>query len=259
MAIQLTDDVYWLNPCYDAGDRHVHNASYLVYNDESGNFLVDTGAFSGAEAITDDIAEITDGEGISSIILTHPDLPHAANLWDLYDESIEIVTTIAATDSQGLFPWGQGLRKMITGNDMSVENRTVHAVPAPLMDRPNTIWIYDRQSGVFFTVDGFGHHHSSGECDLTSDQLPDGISVEDIRDYNQNNLPWLRFVEPEKLAVGLKQLLDRFDPTWLAPAHGNPVHSTDIQEYLDRFTEGVEEIYNGYEGPGAPNPSLQAD
>ena len=256
MVENLTNDVYWINPYLEHKDRYVHNAAYLVRN-ERGNILVDTGSFLDRSDAKTEIRSLVGDDGIDIIILTHPDLPHTGNFWDYMEEwdVDEVMSAAAVPDTQGLLPWGKGLRKIVIGKEMNIRGRQIHATEALLADRFNSAWIYDDASGVYFTADGFGHYHLDGQHDNTSEGIENGISPENIQLYHQDKLPWLRFVDPDAFTEGLRELLERFDPEWIAPVHGNPIHADDREQYIQHFRASVRNITEAHSEPGSSNPA----
>lgn len=260
MTVQLTDEVYWLNPAQDVRDgKLVHSASYLIKNSHGGNLIFDTGTYLDTDELTSEVERLTEGEGIASIFLTHQDLPHSANIFEFFEKGTEIVSTASKPNHQGLVPWGKGLRKTALGQEMLIEDRKIKTINPPILDRPNSAWAYDKESEVFFTADGFGHYHEPGQTDLLSNQIDGGITVENIQGYHEDHLTWMRFVLADKLTEALRDLLEEYDPEWVAPIHGNPIAREDYDQYLARFQESVHNIYQAYKDPRAGNPSLASD
>lgn len=254
MAIQITDDVYWLNPCYQSEHGHLHNSAYLIDNDDDGHVLIDTGSYVDSDRITTEIDDLTGGDGVGSIILTHLDLPHAANFREF--DGVEIVSSASVPELQGLPAWGEGLRKVVTGEDMSIENRTFRITPGLLMDRPNSIWVYDVESEVLFTADGLGQYHEPDQCDMRIKSVRSDVNQKFIEKYHRIKLPWLRFVHPDEMANGIREVVDEFDPEWVAPIHGNPIHREAVSDYMGLFEVSLRTIYEDYDTPEADNPSL---
>lgn len=250
MAIQLTDDVHWINPCVD----HVHNSVYVITG--RSNILIEAGSYLHEERILREIDELTGGS-IDAMVITHADVPHTANAKPFARRfDAEIHAAVALPDAQGLFPWGEGNRKIVIGHDHEIEGRAVHAVPATLADRPNSWLMFDYASGVLFTADGFGHYHGDGECDRPFSELPDEDKLANIKRFHQEKLPWLRFVEPRLIRAALESDLEPLDLSYIAPIHGNPVPGASVPAYLDLFERSVEEIAAEYDGPGSGNPAL---
>ncbi|MGM0591450.1 MAG: MBL fold metallo-hydrolase [Halobacteriota archaeon] len=240
MAVQLTPDVLWINESYEVRDgEYVHVAVYLISESDS-TILVDTGSFYHRDAITAQIEEATDR--VDSIILSHGDAPHGGNLhafnntWD----DIQLVSAAGTPEIQG-YPTTD-YRRCRIGEDMIVEGRRFSFIDPPLADRNHTVWIYDHGSKVLVTADGFGNHHTEDESDLTSGDFDDGIDTARIHDFHRDALRWLRFVDPEKLRVSLESIFDAYDISYVAPIHGNPIASDDIETYMDRLMDSVGEI-----------------
>jgi flavorubredoxin len=254
MAIRITDDVYWLNPCYQSEHGQLHNSAYLITNDNGGHVLIDTGSYIDADRIMTEIEELTGGDGVGSIILTHLDLPHAANFREF--DGVEIVSSASVPELQGLPAWGAGLRKVVTGEDMSIENCTFRFTPGLLMDRPNSIWVYDVDSEVLFTADGLGHYHEPEHCDVRITSIQSTVTPNAIEKYHRIKLPWLRFVHPDEMATAIREVINEFDPEWVAPIHGNPIHRRVLSKYMVLFEASLENIYTEYDTPGGNNPSL---
>ena len=239
MAVQLTDEVRWLNECYDHGGRHEHVSVYLVDGDR--RLLVDTGSFYHREAITAEIEAATGARGVDGIVLSHSDYPHSGNVGAVREEGedVTVYASSAAPESQGLPPTAV---KCDIGGSMDVEGRRLSFIDPPLADRSHTTWIYDRDSGVLFTADGFGSYHDAGDCDLVSDDMPDGVPYEDIYEYHNDALVWLRYVDPGKLRAALEDIFDEYDVSYVAPVHGHPVARDDLEEYLDRLIRAAGRI-----------------
>jgi len=223
----------------------------LIENDE-GNVLIDSGSIFDEEAIKAEIDSITDGDGVSVIILTHSDIPHSANVMaldDYWDNEIEIMSAVLHPYIHGLKAWGDGSRKIFVDRDMEVLNRDFRAIEAILADRSHSNWVYDYSTKVLFTADGFGNYHSPGQCNFTSNDYPDGITTECIKQFHREKLPWLQFVRTEQLQERFEAFFEPLDLNCIAPVHGNPIHGSHVDEYVDRLLRSVTEMYEEYVPP----------
>jgi flavorubredoxin len=255
MSIQLTDDVHSIYNCDPVKGRHVHNSVYLIAGD--ANLLVDTGTGHDRNHIMAEIDAITDGEGLDGIIISHPDLPHIANAKHFVDTwDVETYSPIANPEAQGLYRWGGGTRRIVKGSDMIIQGRKFYASEKILADRPNTCWLYDYESGVYVTGDGFGNYHDPAACGAMFDGIDDESMEQDIKQYNRDKLTWLRYMQAALVRQSLERLVAKFDISYVAPIHGNPIAGQDVATYLDYFEASVEEIAAEYTGPEATNPSL---
>jgi flavorubredoxin len=257
MTRHLTDDVHWLNICYDTeGEvpegQHNHVASYLITGDE-GNFIIDTGSHLFEGQILDQIEEITGREGIDAILASHGDYPHLGNInevrekWSTEDQRVEVY-------GPGVKPEVHGLPAdtIHTALDMEVDiqGRRVRFVDPPLADRTHTIWVYDYASKVLFTADGFGNFHNPPEeCDATSDDIDGRIRFEDVHNYHAEKLRWFRYIQADKLRGVMDDLFEAYDVSYVAPIHGNPIAGEDIDGYLDLLERSVEKAYEEHDVP----------
>lgn len=252
MTTQLTEEIVWINECYAHGDRHEHVSAYLI-RDDSGTVLVDSGSFYHREAIRAGIVDATDGDGIDAIVLSHSDYPHSGNVSEFREEwsDVELVASSGSPEIQGL----SDARRCRIGGSLSVCGREFSFVDPPLADRSHTTWIYDHGSGVLFTADGFGSYHDPANCDRTSRDFPDGIARESIHEFHRNNLVWLRYVDAGKLEAALDSIVESYDPSYVAPIHGHPIHRDDLDGFLDGLVESASRIADGYSVPEVDSSS----
>lgn len=240
----LTPDVQWINECYDLGEKHEHVSVYLIEHDDD-YILIDSGSFHHREEITQRLAAATGGDGIDALVLSHSDYPHSANIssfqsrWD----DVELIASSGAPATQGL----PEARKCEIGESMTIRGRTFSFIDPPLADRSHTTWIYDHESAVLFAADGFGNHHVPPECDSLSSEFEGGIDSEDIYTFHSETLVWLRYVDPDRLREVLESMLAEYDPSYVAPIHGNPIAADDLDTYLDRLIDSAERIAAEYE------------
>lgn len=193
----------------------------------------------------DSIDDATGGEGPDAIVLSHSDYPHAANVSPLGGgtDNVELIASSGAPSQQGL----PNARKCTIGGQLEVCGRTLSFIDPPLADRSHTTWIYDHGDSVLFTADGFGNYHQSGQCRYRSNNFSDMISKKQIREYHQDNLVWLRYVDPHKVERTLNDIFNRFEIDVIAPIHGNPIMSEDLPKYRERLHESMKQIADEYE------------
>lgn len=243
MTKELTEEVVWINECYAHGDRHEHVSTYLIRGD-SGTVLIDSGSFYHREAIQMGIVDATEGNGIDAIVLSHSDYPHSGNVSEFREEwdDVELIASSGSPEIQGL----SDARRCRIGGSLSIQNRMFSFIDPPLADRSHTTWIYDHQSAVLFTADGFGSYHDPMDCDKTSKDFTDGIPEKSILEFHRNNLVWLRYVDADKLAAALDSIIKSYDISYIAPIHGHPIHRTDLDEFLDRLIKATRSIAAEY-------------
>jgi flavorubredoxin len=254
---RLTDDVYWIHGSHRIGDsgldpygshemddgRKIHTALYLIdAGDEYA--LINSGDYDLRYEFEEEIDAITDGEGVDTIFVHESHVPNSANVesyrkkWDA-----EVIFPGGAAPIHG-FPevtmWSQVGENELAGRPVTLDQ-------GPLHDLAHTTWIYDQPSGVFFTCDGFCMYHKQGETDLLSDELDRQLRYEDIHEYYADMLLWLKYADPERVIEDLEETVERYDISYIAPAHGNPIHADDIPAYVDHVSEAIRNIADSYE------------
>lgn len=239
MAVELRDGLWWLNECYEGDDAHEHIAVYCIEH-EGSYLLVDTGSFHHREAILDSLAEVTGGDGIDALVLSHTDYPHSANWRALRDRwgEYELVASSGVPEIQGL-PASATASEV--GESLDVCGRELRFVDPPLADRSHTTWIFDSTTGALFTADGLGARHEPGQCDATSADLG-GIPAERIHEHHAETLVWLQYADPEAVCGAVERVFEHHDIALVAPIHGPPIERDDINPYLADFRAAVERI-----------------
>jgi flavorubredoxin len=246
MTISLTDDVEWINECYEYDERHEHVSVYLI-QEEDKYILIDSGSFYHRQEIKSKISQVTAGAGIDALILSHSDYPHSANISEFRSEwdNVELIASSGNPPAQGL----SDATKCEIGGSMEIEGRKFSFIDPPLADRSHTTWIYDQSSRVLFTADGFGNYHYPNECTAISSALDNGDRFEDIYQFHKETLVWLRYVDPEKLRTVLESILEEYPPNYIAPVHGNPITQDDLDQYLDQLIMAANKISDEYTVP----------
>ncbi|XVH31654.1 MBL fold metallo-hydrolase [Haloferacaceae archaeon DSL9] len=238
MTVQLTADVEWLSETYDLGENLVHVSVYLICGD-GGTILIDTGSFNDRDSIHEQLRDRTGGE-IDAIVLTHADLPHSGNLATLRDEYAD-ADVICGTSSPEIVGLGSSTKAPV-GGSMAVAGRTLSFLHPPLADIQHSSWIYDHESGVLFTADGFGNYHTAADSERTTAEMGGPPTVEQVRAFHEDELLWLRYVDADKLIAALRRVFTERDVSYVAPIHGNPIAAADVPTYLDALETAVEQI-----------------
>lgn len=238
MARELVDDVHWIRNCHPDDGRHLHMSEYLL-RDGTDTILVDSGSSHYREEIVSEVNRLTDGAGPDVVLLTHSTLPHTENVPAFEDEWGE-TETIAAT---GRFPEVVGLPDAeVRQLNQPVEfaGRPFTCIHPLLTDVTVSQWAYDHESGVLFTAEAFGHYHDAESCGQTSAEMEGGIPTEHIDDFYMDKLPFVDFLDREKLGDAFEMLFDILDVTYVAPIHGTPVAAEDIDDYVDDVMQALD-------------------
>jgi flavorubredoxin len=246
MPVELANDLFWINECQDIGDRHMHVSTYVIKGD-TDNILIDTGSFRHSDDIISQIRTCTDGDGIDVLLLSHPDLPHSGNVESLRSEwpDLELVL-FSNTPALHGFP---GATRGERGTDQQIGDRQFSWIDAPILDVTSTAWVYDHTTRTLFTADGLGHYHPANACSKRSEEISDGIAYDDVYSFHKDVVPWLKYVEPQRLFDKLDYRIGDRKVERIAPVHGNPVSSTDIEQYREKFERAIEEIAADYRFP----------
>lgn len=239
MVITLGDELVWIEECHpvDAPDlEHKHVSVFVLGTDQP--VLVDSGSFLHRSAIAEQVESLTADGSLAALVLSHSDYPHAANVRTFVEDGAELVASSGSPAQQGL----PDATKCEIGGEMTVAGRRMSFIDPPLADRSHTTWIFDHGTSTLFTADGFGSRHRPDQCAATSRDFEDGISPGAIEGFHRHELPWLRYVDPERLRAALVTIIDEFEPDWIAPCHGHPIAAEDVPDYLDALIDGAEAI-----------------
>ncbi len=228
-ARHLGSDVLWVRECFAESEHHVHVSVYLVRTPK-GWILIDSGSFHHRTEIAETIGDVTNGQGIGAIVLSHSDYPHAGNIPAFRSNwgDFEIVASCAEPEIQGL-PYA---RRTKIGERADVLGKTFLVLDPPLADRSHTTWVFQEESRTLFVADGFGTIHSPGTCDSAWGSLPPGNRSAGVEVFHAQTLPWLKYADPKRVMGALHLMLEEVQPQWIAPIHGPPISEDDIDAYM---------------------------
>lgn len=224
-TVELEDGLHWIFDCHRQNGSHQHHSQYLIHSGEY-NYLVDAGA-EPIDNFKRSIIDIIGEEGsIDFLLLTHSILPHTKNVgW--VQETWPDVETISASPLPEVTGVPNAKPKKLNTMETLGDMEFVFLSPL-LTDAIVSTWIYNTEYQILFTAEGLGHLHKPGNCSGISDK----ISLERIHEFNTNKLPFLRYIDPEKLESATLSLQEELDIEILAPMHGNPILGSNIQTYF---------------------------
>lgn len=244
--VELCPGVEWIAEAIPLPDGRMQHVSLYLIRTGHGNIVVDSGSFYHRDSIRQRLTAAVGTQGIQALILSHSDYPHSANIGEFRRMwgDFEIVASCGEASIQGL-PYATQSK---IGGANEVLGRTFRFLDPPLADRSHTSWIYDTETQVIFTADGFGSFHEQGETHWTSRQYEAGIPHEAIHDFHAEALVWLRYADADLLALTFDELLTDNPCSWVAPMHGAPISVDDLPDYLGKLKTSVREISEGFAG-----------
>jgi flavorubredoxin len=251
MITTVTDGVTRISQCVPEGENHVHVAQYLLEGTDDEYVLIDTGSTYQREATIAELEEALDGGRLSTVLLTHSTLPHTENL-KVLDEQWDDLEIIAATNNPtvaGLRNYASGTKPKLLNDSRTFAGRRFSFLDPLLTDVVGSNWIYEHEAKMLVTAEGLGHYHDPDECALSSAEMADGVSAENVHAFNRDKLPFLKAVDPAKLGRGFDLLFDIYDVDYITPIHGNVVVRSDIEAYVETTIESAKRIAEAWEPP----------
>jgi flavorubredoxin len=202
---------------------------------DTATALVDTGMPMGWDKLRTQIADTLAGRPLDYIFATHPEAPHMGNAGPLLEQYPGARLIGDLRNYHLYFPqFTHRLKSLRPGESVDLGGRRLQAVTATVRDLVNTLWAFDTGARVLFVSDGYPytHDHTEDQCAMTSEELPEPPRTEDTSVVIEGALGWTRHVDAELIARDLDNMLARYAPRMIAPAHGgvitNPAAITDV-------------------------------
>lgn len=243
---EIAPNTYWFSTCLpftvNGREVHNHNSCFLVMGD-AASVLVDTGLPFSWDALKGEILSVLDGRPLDYIFATHPESPHMGNTGPLLD-LFPNAQLIGDLRNYHLY-YPQMTHRFAhknEGDEIDLGGRRLIMVPAVVHDLKNTLWGYDTLHKILFVSDGYPytHEHEAGQCALTSEELPHTPAPEDTGPVIEGALGWTRHVDAELVIKDILDVLERYPPTIVAPAHGGVV--TNPAELTEVFKGGLRRV-----------------
>lgn len=245
MPRQLRDGIYWIQEC--GPDRapehdvavHVPQHAYLLCGEES--LLFDTLSPGSTDHVLARVEEILDGDDLDYVVPSHPDVPHAGNtraLLSAYPDAELLAPRYG--DGHELYHLAEATH-VGEGDSIDLGGLEVAFHEAPFPDAAIHMWMTERRTGTLFTVDWLGFAHFEGECDRFVEEFDEDVTVDRLVALHEYVLFWLEYVDPDRTTAAIDELIERYDPDVVAPAHGNPIRENPTT-YMERMKAVVERI-----------------
>ncbi len=237
---EIADSIFWVGDCrqmlVDGQDVHNHHSAFLIVG--RGTVLVDTSSPGFWPRVEGQLDAVLGDRPLDMVAPTHPEVAHAGNLARLLEKYPRCELVGDVRDYHLHFPQFAGrFREVASGREIDLGGgRSLLMLPAPIRDLPSSVWGFETGAGVMFVGDGFGYVHrgspdpeqdlpvhAPGECWLLSDELPEPPSVELTEHVTRQALVWSRFVDATAVLREVDELMTRYPPRVIAPAHGNVI------------------------------------
>lgn len=226
MNVRITEAVDWVGKL-DWELRRFHGQEYSTFKGTSYNsYLIrdrktavfDTVWGPYGQEYVENLARLIDLESIDYVIAAHAEVDHSGALPDLMDripDTPVICTANGVKSLTGYYHRDWNFQVVKTGDSISLGDRDLVFVTAPMLHWPDTLFAYLTGDNVLFSQDAFGHHYAS---EMMFNDLVDRAELyEQCLKYYANILtPFNRLVENKiKEVVGLGLPVD-----FICPSHG---------------------------------------
>lgn len=242
----IAPDTYWFSTCLpfsvNGREVHNHNSCFLVKG-QKATVLIDTGLPFSWNELKTHLLSVLAGRPLDYIFATHPESPHMGNTGPLLELFPSAVLIGDLRNYHLYYP------EMINrfshkneGDEIDLGDRRLIMVHAAVHDLQNTLWAYDTLHKVLFVSDGYPytHEHEAHQCALTSEELPEPPVPEDTGPVIEGALGWTRHVDAKLVIKDLMNVLDRFPPAIIAPAHGGVI--TNPEQLTGIFSAGLRRV-----------------
>jgi len=246
MTVQIARNVYWVGAVdwevrnFHGHTYHTHRGTsynaYLVVDDQVA--LVDTVKPGFEDEMFRRIAEVVDPARLDYMIANHGELDHSGAIPAVLRRApkAELVCSKKGVESLGkYFPDGREYHVVGTGDTISLGQKTLTFLEAPMLHWPDSMFTYIPEDRLLLPNDAFGQHLASAE--RFTDQVDPAILWDEARKYFGNILaPFSRLIlrkveEVQKIGLQIDVI---------APSHGliwreNPLQI--VEQYV-RWSRG---------------------
>ena len=206
--------------------------SYLILDKK--NALVDTVKYTFSDEFVKKISEIIDLEKLDYIVINHLEKDHSSSLPLLVKLAKNATIITSQRGKEAVFEHyglGYNIKTVKTGDELSLGNRTLRFIEAPMLHWPDSMLTYIVEDEILLSNDAFGQHFASAF--RFDDQVDENKLMEEATTYYANILMPLGPLVSRKIQEIVKLGIS---PKIIAPSHGviwrsNP--SKIIQAYLD--------------------------
>ena len=178
--IELKKGIYWVGAIdWNVRDFHGYSTpfgttynAYLILDEK--NVLVDTVKVPFYLEMLGRISEIIDPSKIDIIISNHVEMDHSGSLPQIVERIGTPTVITSERGKKGLekhYKRSLNFRTVKTGDTLSIGNRTLAFVEAPMLHWPDSMFTYIKEDRVLLPNDAFGQHLAS--CQRFEDEVGD--------------------------------------------------------------------------------------
>ena len=202
--------------------------SYLIRGDKTA--LVDTSHAKFRQLYLDTLTGLIDPQSIDYLIISHTEPDHSGLVKDFLElapQAVVVGAKVAIKFLEDLVhqPFAKQIVKSGDSIDLG-QGHIIDFVNAPNLHWPDTIFSYDRATGILFTCDAFGMHYCS---DATFDEDLKAIEP-DYRFYYD----CLMAPNARSVLSAMKRMDKLGEIKIVANGHG-PLLLHNVNELLDRY------------------------
>lgn len=228
---------------YESGrEAYIPQCAYLIEGDNE-TLLFDTLSPASTDQILDAIGELIGDRGLDYLVVSHPDIPHAGNTYAILEEHPE--TTLVAPaygNDHELYKLDESLQ-VAEGNSIDLGGRVAEFHEATFLDAPVSIWMSEQKTETLFPVDWMGFPHLDEEALLFVDELDGTFDASRLIEFHGRVLFWYQYVDVKKTNAEIDNLIEKFDPEIIAPAHGLVIRE-NASEYMELMKDVTRAIDN---------------
>jgi flavorubredoxin len=178
--VELKKGIYWVGAIdWNVRDFHGYSTpfgttynAYLILDEK--NVLVDTVKAPFYLEMLGRISEIIDPSKIDIIISNHVEMDHSGSLPQIVEQIGTPTVITSERGKKGLekhYKRSLNFRTVKTGDTLSIGNRTLAFVEAPMLHWPDSMFTYIKEDRVLLPNDAFGQHLAS--CQRFEDEVGD--------------------------------------------------------------------------------------
>ncbi|WP_129115345.1 MBL fold metallo-hydrolase [Halegenticoccus tardaugens] len=219
---------------------HIPQCAYLLVGSDE-TLLFDTLSPASTEKLKDEVSDILNDRSLDYVVVSHPDIPHAGNAVEILREypRAELVGPGYGNDHE-LYHLDDALQ-VTEGDAIDLGDLVVEFHEATFLDAPVFVWMTERTTGTLFTVDWMGFPHLSEDELNFVDEVHHDVEADQLLEFHARVLFWHKYVDVEKVQREIDNLIEKYDPSMIAPAHGLVIRK-DAVEYMEEMKDVVARI-----------------